>query len=140
MVRIKSTSEIADKWSSVTPGRAQFYKSGVEASGVQWEENTADASDAYASGVTQAIAEDRFSRGVRAAGNEKWRRKSSEVGAGRFGPGVQAAKSDYEKGFAPYRETISAIELPSRGARGDPQNYQRVSAIGDALHRQRIGQ
>ena len=140
MVRIKSISEISDKWSTVTPQRASFYKSGVEASGVQWEEKTADAVDAYNSGVTQAIADDRFSRGVRAAGNEKWRRKSSDVGAGRFGPGVTAAKGDYEKGFAPYRETISAIELPARGARGDPQNYQRVSAIGDALHRQRIGQ
>ncbi len=140
MVRIKSASDIADKWSSVTPGRAQFYKSGVEASGVEWEENTADAVDAYNSGVTQAIAEDRFSRGVRAAGNDKWRRKSSDVGAGRFGPGVTAAKDDFQKGFAPYRETISSLQLSSRGARGDPKNYQRVQEIGDALHRQRIGQ
>jgi len=140
MVRIKSTADIAKKWKEVTPGRAQFYKQGVEASGVQWEENTVNATDAYNSGVTQAIAEDRFSRGVQAAGQEKWKRKSSEVGAGRFGPGVQAAAPDFEKGFAPYRETIASLELPSRGARGDPQNYQRVSAIGDALHKQRIGQ
>lgn len=140
MVRIKTAAESADKWAEVTPQRAGFYKKGVEASGVQWEENTADAAPAYASGVTAAIADNRFERGVRSAGNEKWRRKSADVGAGRFGPGVAAAKVDYEKGFAPYRETISALELPARGARGDPQNYQRVSAIGDALHRQRIGQ
>ncbi len=140
MVRIKSTADIADKWSSVTPGRAQFYKSGVEASGVDWQGNTADAADAYASGVTAAIADNRFQRGVNEAGNEKWKRKSSDVGAGRFGPGVQAAKADYEKGFAPYRETISSLELSARGARGDPANYQRVQEIGDALHRQRIGQ
>lgn len=139
MPRIKSLDEIADKWADVTPGRAPFYKTGVQDSGVDWEGPTAEAEGAYELGVQQAIADKRFGAGVREAGTAKWRKKSADVGADRFGPGVRAAKADMKAGFAPYHAVIERVQLPDRGPRGDPANLARVQAISEALFKERTG-
>jgi len=139
MPAIKSTSSIAEKWARVTPQRAADYASGVKSPTNSWEQNTLAAKDAQAQGVQEALSNDSFSKGVSAAGDAKWQRKASTVGAQRFGPGVQAAKSDYESGFAPYAGVISSTTLPPRGSKGDPRNYDRVKAMGDALHAAKVG-
>lgn len=139
MAEIKSMTDIANKWASVTPQRAGEYAKGVKAPKRSWAQATADASDAQAAGVQAAIAEGRFAKGVQAAGDAKWSRKAAGVGASRFGSGVTAAKGDYQTGFAPYASVIQGVTLPPRGAKGDPRNYDRVTAIGTALHDAKTG-
>ena len=139
MPTIKSVSSIADKWARVTPQRAQDYAAGVRSPKNSWAEGAAAAAEAYAEGVQQAISDSRFEKGVRAAGDAKWQRKASSVGAQRFGPGVQAAKSDYQAGFAPYASVIESTTLPPRGPKGDPRNYVRAQEMGEALHSAKVG-
>ena len=139
MARIKSISEIAKKYSEVTPGRTAYYKSGIEHPKKDWEDETAGAEDAFEAGIADAISRKAFGSGVRDAGTEKWKRKALEVGVSRWGPGVRAAGDDYSKGFAPYRDVIEGVTLPPRGRKGDPRNYERVTAIGKALHDRKIG-
>ena len=134
---MKSLDDIADKWASVTPARAPFYKRGVADTAVDWEGPTADAEPAYETGVTQAIARKSFGKGVRDAGTTKWRRKAESVGADRFGPGVTAAKDDMKTGFAPYHAVLERITLSKRGPRGDPANITRVSEVATALFEER---
>jgi len=138
-MRIKSISEIAKKWSEVTPGRTEYYKDGIQSPKEDWEDATAGAEGAYEAGVTDAISRKAFGSGVRDAGTEKWKRKALEIGVSRWGPGVRAAGDDYSKGFAPYRDVIESVSLPPRGRKGDPRNYERVAAIGKALHDKKIG-
>lgn len=138
MVRIKSLASIGKKYGDVTPGRAPYYKMGVEDGAVDWEGPTADAEPAYEAGVTQAIADKRFGRKVREAGTPKWRRKAGGPGANRYGEGVRAGVDDFQSGFAPYHGVIERVALSPRGARGDPGNYVRSKEIGDALHAERV--
>ncbi len=138
MPEIKSSSEIAQKWATVTPQRSADYLAGVQKPKKDWATNTAAAEEAYNEGVQAAIVQGRFGRGVKNAGTPKWQRKSVEVGANRWGPGVRAAQSDYEQGFAPYRDVIERTTLPPRFARGDPRNYDRSIAMGTALHAARL--
>lgn len=139
MPQIKSTSASAEKWARRAGQSAQDYASGVKSPRRSWSEATASAADAQAAGVQQAISNGSFAKGVQAAGDAKWSRKATTVGAQRFGPGVAAAKSDYEQGFAPYAQVISGVQLPPRGAKGDPRNFERVQAIGNALHEAKVG-
>lgn len=139
MPAIKSTASISEKWARVTPQRAADYAAGVKSPTKNWQENTMAAVEAQSQGVQEALANGSFGKGVQAAGNSKWQRKASTVGAQRFGPGVQAAKPDYEAGFAPYAGVISSTTLPPRGSKGDPRNYDRVKAMGEALHAAKIG-
>jgi len=137
-MEIKSLAAIATKWATVTPGRSADYEAGVRNPKKDWGTQTANAEGAYETGVQEAISSKRFSKGVREAGTEKWQRKTIAVGIGRWGPGVRAAQDDYQKGFAPYYDVIARTTLPPRYGRGDPRNYARSQAMGEALNAARV--
>ena len=136
---VKSLSQSSEKWSRKASQATQDYAEGVRNPKRNWAEATQEAADAQAAGVQAAIANGSFGKGVARAGNEKWSRGATGKGTQRFGPGVQAAKSDYERGFAPYRSVIESVSLPPRGPKGDPRNYQRTQIIGEALHSAKTG-
>lgn len=138
MAKIKSTAEIAAKWSSVTPGRSSYYSDGVQNPKVDWKTATLAAEGAYNQGIQESIANKSFSKGVNAAGTAKWQDKAVNVGTGRYAAGVSAAGADYESGFGPYRDVIANTSLPARGAKGDPRNIERVSKLAMALHAKKV--
>ena len=139
MPAIKSSQEIAAKWSRVTQGRSQDFQNGVKSPRRSWVQSTVAAEDSYKAGVTAAANEGRFGKGATAAGDKKWQDKSVNIGVARWAPGVTAATKDFESGFAPFADVISKTTLNPRYPKGDPRNYQRVQQIGDALHAARIG-
>ena len=134
MPAVKPMNTISERWSRKASQATQDYAAGVRSPKRSWAEATAEAAEAQAAGVQAALANNSFEKGVARAGNEKWSRGATGKGTQRFGPGVQAAKGDYEKGFGPYRSVIEGVSLPPRGAKGDPRNYARTQAIGEALH------
>lgn len=133
MAAIRSIEKIAEKWATVTPGRVQDYEDGVKAPRRDWESATAGAESAYAAGVTAALANKSFGKGVRAAGTEKWQRGAIQKGTQRWGPGVAMAQDAYAAGFAPVHAAIERLTLPPRFARRDPRNLLRVKAVVDAV-------
>ncbi len=142
MAFIRSIEHIGRKWASVTPGRTEDYRAGVENPRKDWGVATAAAESAYESGVTQAIAKKRFGKGVKLAGTEAWQRGAIEKGTARWGPGVTMAQDKYARAFAPYRDAIERCTLPPRYARRDPRNLERVKAVVNALiaaKEQRLG-
>lgn len=132
MAVIKSMSEIAEKWSTVTPGRAAYYETGVRTTAKDWAGNTAAAEGAYQAGVSDAMSRGAFSKGVGDAGTARWRDQTLAK-KGRWGEGVRLGKDNYTRGFAPFRSVIEGVTLPPRGPRGDPGNWARSEAIGTAL-------
>jgi hypothetical protein len=138
MAKIRSAEEIAAKYARVTPARATDYAEGVKSPKKSWSAEAKAAKDAWAQGVQEAIASGRFEKGVTKAGDAKWQQKAVEIGTTRWGAGVTAAKSDYQSGFAPYQAVIASTELPPKGAKGDPRNFDRVVKLGTALHQKKV--
>lgn len=138
MANIKPLDQIAKKWSTVTPGRAGEYKAGVENPRKSWAESTLNAKQAYSDGVQAAISENRFEKGVANAGDAKWKKGAVEKGATRWPQGVALATDEYRAGFARYHGVIQNTTLPPKGPKGDPRNYDRVRAIGEALHAEKV--
>jgi len=139
MPKIRSAEDISAKYARVTPARATDYADGIKAPKKDWKAETSAAKDAWAAGIQDAIGRGAFDKGVTKAGTEKWQRKAVELGTARWGAGVTAAKGDYQSGFAPFRDVIERTELPPRGAKGDPRNFDRVVKLGTALHAKKIG-
>jgi hypothetical protein len=139
MAEIKSLSAIREKWSRVTPGRTEDYRLGVQNPKRDWADETIAASDNYKLGVDAAQAKGLFVKGVAKAGSAKWKDKALKKGPGRFSEGVMIGASDYEKGFAPYREAIQAVDLGPRFPKRDPRNIDRVKRVVDALVAQKVG-
>ncbi len=142
-IAIKSTAEAGAKWKRRASSAAGEYEEGVKNPRKSWEAETVAATEAYKAGIQKSLANDSFSKGVKAAGNTKWQKNAIEKGPARFSQGVELAQGDYEKGFAPYRAAIAGLTLPKRGPKGDPNNIRRVELIAKTLHNvklQRLGQ
>lgn len=139
MAGIKPLDYIVRKWSTVTPQRVEDYRAGVQAPKVRWSEATINAATAWQQGVNAAIANGTWQRGVQQAGDAKWQQGCLNVGATRWAQGVQVGTDAYRAGFAPYYEVIRGVTLPARGARGDPNNIERVRVIAQALHAAKVG-
>lgn len=135
MVKVKGSAETREKWQRRVGQAGPDYTAGVTDPGVDWEGPTKAAENNYKEAVTKAAQEGRFGKGVAKSGNEKWRRKTTEVGPTRWAQGVGAAGDDYDKGMAPVLSAIGGATLPPRYPAGDPRNLERVRAMNEAVHR-----
>ncbi len=139
MADIKALDKIARKWTEVTPQRANEYAEGRRNTRRSWQHAPEDAADSYAEGVQEAISNGSFARGVGEAGDGKWRDGALNKGVRRWPEGVRLGGDAYRTGFAPFHSVIQGVTLPPRGPKGDPRNYDRVRAIGEALHEEKKG-
>lgn len=139
MADIKSMDRITKKWTDVTPQRAGEYEAGIRQPKRDWGQATADAAESYAAGVSQAVSEGRFSKGVQKAGTGAWREGAISKGVTRWPQGVRLGGSKYQAGFSPFHAVISGVSLTPRGPKGDPRNYDRTRQIGEALHSAKTG-
>lgn len=139
MVAIRPIDTIVAKWQNRSSAAAPDYESGVRNPLADWSTNTANAEGNYVQGVQQAISQKRFSQGVKKAGTAKWQEKSIAKGTARFAQGISVSVADYNQGFAQVHATLSRLTLPSRGAKGDPRNLERVRAVAEALRKMKTG-
>lgn len=141
MAAIKPIEQSADKWQRRASVAQPDYQAGVQNPRTPWATAAAAADANYRQGVTAAATAGRFQAGVRAAGEERWRTATLAKGPSRFVEGVQLGVAEWQRGFAPFQQVISALALPARGPRGSPANLQRVSAVAQALRaaRERTG-
>jgi len=139
MAEIKSLSAIREKWQRVTPQRTEDYKIGIQNPKRDWESEALAAKDNWKAGIDAAAAKDLFAKGITKAGSKKWQERSLAKGPGRFAEGVYIAGPDYERGFAPYREAISRVDLGPKFPRRDPRNLDRVKKVVNALVAEKLG-
>lgn len=135
IVKTKPIDQVVDKWQRKVSGAEADYRAGIENPREDWEAATKAAEARYKEGVTRAANEGRFGRGVSRAGTEKWKKGASQKGPARWSSGVSMAQDEYRSGMSDVLNTIESVSLPPRGAAGDPRNYERVKAIGEALHK-----
>jgi hypothetical protein len=133
-MQIKPMARIVDRWTRKASASSQDYREGVEAPRRDWAQAAKAAEPAYEQGVQAAIVRKAFGVGVARAGTQKWQRQAISKGPSRFAEGVSQAAPEYEAGFAPYAQVLTALNLPPRGARGDARNIQRVADVAKALH------
>ena len=127
MVKIKSKEEIKANYSgsiAVVPSR---YRAGVaKTSGVIAAAIAAE--DLWAAKIAEAAANRSRAKGLAKVSDEEWRRKATELGAARIGPGMTANADKQANNFEPFRSAVAALTLPARTA--DPiANVDRVRAV-----------
>ena len=138
MAAIKALSRIAAKWAEVSSRAGAEYKEGVENPRRSWAQSTVAADELRKAGLVEADARGAFVKGVEAAGDAKWKSRASQLGPARFSSGVKVAEPDFSRGFSRYHGVISGVQLPPRGPKGSPENIDRVRAITEALHTEKV--
>jgi len=137
-LKVKPREDVVAKWVEEAPRRAPYYEKYTPPAADDWESKAADAAPVYKAAVTAPDIDVRFKGGIKRVGAAKFKRKVLSVGVARFGPGITAAKEDYDVGVAPFLEELAVIDVPERKPRGDPANIKRVEAIFTALHKKRL--
>lgn len=127
------------KWTERASIAGEAYEQGIKNPRKDWAQSTLAAAENYSKGITEAIAKNRFSKGVSAAGTSKQQQGALQKGAGRFAQGVQVSQQAYEQGIEPYLTVIRNLTLPPRGPKGSPQNIQRVTTVTTALRNKKVG-
>ncbi len=138
-INIKDDAKLAEKFARRAGGATADYAEGIETPKRSQSESAIAQKDTWRDAVSAAAADDRFAKGLRKAGDEKWSRKARSVGRDRYSPGVTAAKSDWQAGVAPYLGALRTMTLPAKGLRRSPQNVLRVQAVIDTLGKVKTG-
>lgn len=138
-VAVPSAARVAERWSRRAAAASQDYADGASSTTRSWQAATQASAANWQAGVTAAAGRGAFAKGVSAAGDARWKRGVMEKGPARYAQGVQVASGDFSAAIAPVLEVIARTDIPPRGPRGSASNYNRVSAIGNALSKLRTG-
>ena len=138
MPKIRALAKIKDKYVRVTPGKGPELEAGLKDPKKLWADETAAATEAWAGGVTDAVARGAFGKGVAACGQAGYIDPALKLGVKRYRDGVTYGADKYGKKFAPFRDVIEGTSLPPRGPVGDPGNIERVRMMAAALHDAKI--
>ena len=93
----------------------------------------------WAAGLQAAIAGKRYEAGLRASGDEGWRRGVEEKGAVRYAGGVASGANKYAQNSGKFDSARGAANGLPRGPKGSEQNYQRSKTVGMALRKLKLG-
>jgi len=137
-IKMRPLDKIGEWWRSGATAAGPKYAEGLTMPRQPWSQGAVGAKDAWRQGVTDAAGRDAYAKGVVKAGDAKWLKKASELGARRYPEGVGVALDDYKAGWAPFYDVLSKVELPPRKARGDPANIERVRTIVQALRGKKL--
>jgi hypothetical protein len=136
---VKSNAAVGEKWARRAGSAGDEYSAGISGAGQRWASAAAAAENTWKTAVSEAAGRNAYGKGVAAAGPTKFEKNAREKGPMRFAQGVQGAQQDYQTGVGPYLDAIRAVDLPPRGPVGSQANYARVSAIGTALRKMKVG-
>lgn len=136
---VKAAADVVAKWVRRAGSAATEYEMGVRNTPADWAALAKAATPAYTAGVNEAIAQNRYGKGIDAAGTAKWRDRSVVLGPARFAQGVGAAEPAYNAGIGPVLQTIANVDLPPRQMTGSEANNARVTAITKALRALKVG-
>lgn len=135
MPKAKPVQQTVDKWQRRAAVAQPEYTAGINNPRTPWAQAAQAAAQSYKTGVTQAAAAGAFEKGVAAAGDQKWHEASTKKGPARFVEGVTVSGPQYQEKISRVLQAIETVQLPARGPKGSPQNYQRITPIGEALRR-----
>jgi len=131
-IRIRDTGALATKYAQRAGNATGDYTAGIQAGGPDWEANTRAGNDAWKQGVNDAVAKDRFVKGV-AGSQQKFLDNATKLGPQRYQQGVGNAKDSWASGTQPYLDLLKSLSLPPPGPRRSPQNLQRANMVAQEL-------
>ena len=126
MPRGISASEAASRLSAAGFNNQDRYQKGVSGKGNTWASRTSASEGNWQTGVQQAIASKRFSKGVSDAGASGYDRGVSTKGVANWPTGMQFAGEKYQRKIAKFQPLWDQSLPTPKGARRSPSNLKRI--------------
>jgi hypothetical protein len=133
-IKVKDPTASGQKYVTNAGNAVNAYKAGVQSPKQSQSAAAIAAAPTWQQAVSSPSAAAAFKSGLNRAGDTAWMNGALNKGAQRYPQGVQLAQAKWVANTTPYLQAIAALNLPAKGIRGSAQNYQRVQAVGQALH------
>jgi hypothetical protein len=137
-IAIKDIGTLQAKYTTRAQNAVQDYKAGVQQPKRSQSASAIAAVGAWQQAVSSTLAANRFTSGLRAAGDAGWQQGALTLGATRYPSGIVAGAPKWATNTAPYLQVIAGLTLPPAGIRGSDQNIARVQAVDTALHAAKV--
>ena len=137
-IKVKDPNVTANKWDNNAGNATSSYQAGINAPKTSQSAAAAAAVGRWQAAVQDPAAATRFTSHVSKAGDAAWSAGALGKGKDRYAGGIHSAKNKYMANVSPYLAAIAGVTLPDKGIRGSAQNYNRVAAVGNALHALRV--
>lgn len=134
-IKVPPIGTVTSLWQTRSVAASPQYKEGVGQAGQAWQTGVDNGEDNWSSGVAQAAGAHSYRTGV-ANKAGLYVDKATNIGAARYGQGVQGATNAYQTGMGKVLAVISGITLPPRMATGS--NQGRSAAVADMLHQAKL--
>jgi len=116
---------IKERYESNAAAAATLYEAQATDPGTDWATPTAAAEDIWRTAVIAAAEAGRFSTGVIAAGNAKYK---ARISASRYRTGIHDGADAYEAAMTPFLDALEAATLTPRSAEWE-ENLRRVEEV-----------
>jgi hypothetical protein len=133
-IQIKDVGTLATKFVNRAVGAVADYKAGVMAPKTSQSAAAIAAAPNWQQAVSSQAAMNRFTAGLRAAGDQGWQTGASTKGAAHYPDGIRGAQQKWATNVGPFLAALGSLSLPPKGIRGSDANIGRVSAVAQALH------
>jgi hypothetical protein len=136
MARRLNAADIASKWKTRAAGATQDFENGAKNPRRDQKQASLAGEENFARAMQTVITTQRRANGVRRQSDRAWIDGIVNKGKRRYAEGVAAASDKFQAGIAPFLSAIEVAmeELPARGPKGSPENYDRSRLIGETLH------
>ncbi len=138
---MKSASSVAGKWGSRASGASNDYVEGAKNTTKDQSALAIAAIPIMKTAINKAIDSGRVARGLQNSGKGGWQAGITTKGGGRYSEGVSSATAQarYSTNSGAFDTARNAAASLPRGEKGSAGNLNRVSAVVNALHKQKVG-
>ena|SRR3990167_8951333 len=135
MARNISASEAAARLEQSGFNSQDRYQKGVSGKGSLWASRTSASEASWQSGVQQAIAAKRFTKGISEAGASGYDQGVSSKGVQNWPTGMQQAGTKYQKKIAKFTPLWDQTLPTPKGGKRSPNSMKRIQENMDRFVR-----
>jgi len=138
---MKSASSVSAKWGNRASGASQDYVDGAKNTTKDQSALAVAAIPIMKIAINKAIDSGRVASGLQKSGKQGWANGIATKGAGRYSEGVSGAtaQAKYATNSGAFDAARNASASMPRGEKGSSTNLDKVRAVVNALHKQKVG-
>ena len=131
MVKVKPESDAKKNYEDSTALVPARFEAGVKSA--VWQQAAKDGQDLYVTQMTNSDILARRLKGVDKTSDESWRKDTINKGKNIIGARMKDASDKQIANFRPYRDALTAVDLPPKTADPMANLMNRAGAVVKAL-------
>lgn len=125
----KTPEQISEKFQRGVQGASADYQAGVQNPTRSWSQATQAGAARWRAAIQEAIVQNKFQRGVQAAGDQKWQQNALNQGAQRYSAAAATAAAAYQQVAGQIMSAAAAAQAAVANMPNETQEQRLARAV-----------